>query len=130
MLNLLIGAWITISVFAQQTDTTSMVLLEFSETMSIEDLLDVSNYKITSEGTEYKIYKIGIVNKIEDITPKDTSMVVLITERLPYKKEFFVTVENVKDKAGNKIGEHNKAWFYFNGFAPSKLETPRVDLKK
>lgn len=130
MLNLLLGAWLTISILPQQSDTTSVILVKFSETMSIEGLLDVSNYKITSEGTEYKIYKIGVVNKIDDVTPKDTSMVALITERLPYRKEFLVAVKNVKDKAGNVIGAKNTAWFYFNGFAPNKVAIPTIELKK
>lgn len=129
MLRLLIGAWLTISPVQGQSDTTSTVLVEYSETMHIDGLLDVNNYRVTDSIRDYKIYRIGIVQKIDGIQTKDTSVVALITERLPYRTDFWVIVQNVKDKAGNKIGEHNKAWFWFNGFAPNKINKPTTHFK-
>lgn len=130
MLPLFIGAWLTISPLSVQSDTTSVILLEFSETMSIEGLLNVSNYQITDSIKNYRIFSIGIVKSIDGIQTKDTSLIALVSGRLPYRTEFWVIVTGVKDKAGNLIGDKNKAWFYFDGFRPNRIPTPSVMLNK
>jgi len=115
--------------FAQ--DTTSTIVLSFSEPMNIEGLLTASNYSITDEQNKtYPIYKVGIVKAVDGVLINDTSKVALITKRLPYRMNFMVRAFKVKDKAGNEISSKNTAWFFFNGFAPNKISIPIVQMKK
>ena len=138
-----IGAWLTItpmSAISVQyepdsihifTDTTSVILVEFNENMSVEGLRDVNKYVLKDESNKiYNIYKIGIVNVLDSIVIRDTSVVVLITERLEYRKEYTVTVTGVKDKAGNFIQNKNTGWFFYNGYAPNKFITPIIDMTR
>jgi hypothetical protein len=115
--------------FAQ--DTTSTIILTFSEKMNIEGLLNPGNYSITDEQSKnYPIYKVGIVKAADGIQVSDTSRVALIVKRLPYRMNFTVRAFNVKDKAGNFISGQNSAWFFYNGFAPDEIQTPAVTVKK
>lgn len=136
-----VAGWLTITPIAEMqvkypadslynwNDTTSVVLIEFDSNMDTDGLRDTANYKLitTSDSKQYKIYKIGIVNYIDSITIRDTSLVALITERLPYRKEFTVTVQGVKNKKGIFIGGHNIDWFFFDGYVPNKIRSPQVE---
>lgn len=129
IITFVIAAWVTPTALPQFSDTTSVVMLEYSESMSIDSLLYPGNYSIVdADSNHYQIYKVGIIHQLEDIIIPDTSLVAIVAERLPYRKEFTVRVNNVKDRAGNLIGK-NHAWFFFNGFAPNRIPTPGVGLK-
>jgi len=125
-----VGAWLTITPPQQYfTDTTSVVLVEFSENMSMDGLLDIANYSIVdNDNRSWQIYRVGIVEELDSIIIPDTSLVALVTERLAYRKEYTTTVVNVKDKAGNVIELENSGWYFFNGFTPS-IPVPTVDLE-
>ena len=126
----IIAAWLTITPLAQFSDTTSVVLIEFSESMSIEGLLNPVNYKIVSAANKnFIIHKIGIVSEIDSIIIPDTTLIALVTERLPHKTEFIVSAKNLKDQSGNFLDSTKTVWFYFNGFAPNKFTTPNVSLE-
>lgn len=136
-----IGAWISISTvipppLAQWSDTTSVILIEYSEPMSIDGLLYSGNYKVLSndDGKIWKIHKVKLVKSLKDstgnITIPDTTMIALITERLPYKKTFQISAANVKDRAGNLVDpNHRTVWLFYNGYAPNKFIKPKVELK-
>ena len=135
----IIAAWLTITPLSQFSDSTSVVLIEFSESMSIDSLLYPDNYKIfsTSNDKPWKIHKVGIVKELDSmachpygIIISDTSLVALVTERLPIKTEFIVSAKNLQDKAGNFLDSTKSVWFFFNGFAPNKFITPNVSLDK
>ena len=99
--------------------------------MSIDSLLYPDNYKIFSAANDksWKIHKVGIVKELDSIIISDTSLVALVTERLPHKTEFIVSAKNLKDKAGNFLDSTKTVWFFFNGFAPNKFITPTVRFK-
>lgn len=97
-------------------DSTSVVLLEFNENMSLEGLRDLNNYVlIDQDSVRWQIRRIGIVGRLDSTIIKDTSVVALLVPRLDYRKEYKVRVTNVKDKAGNFISKDNQGWFFFNG---------------
>ena len=137
-----IGAWLTLSTIvpspvAQWSDTTSVILLEYNEPMSIDSLLYAGNYMVLTvdDGRVWKIYKVGLVKELQDSTGNlvmvDTTLVALVTERLPYRKSFEVSVANVRDRAGNQVDPERKTvWFFFNGFAPNRFETPVVEVRE
>jgi len=146
----LIGAWLTITPVSDMqitysdtvdiwTDTTSVILLEFSEPMSMDGLLDVHNYKVyDSTNTLVKLYKVGRVISIDDSPPSTpiivdsvgTTVVALITKRIKQSAPYCVQVFNVKDVAGNLITDQNEGCFFFNGFVPHRIGTPNVQLQK
>lgn len=146
----IIGAWLTITPVSDMhvtysdtvdiwTDTTSVILVEFSEPMSNDGLLDVHNYKVyDSTNSIIKLYKVGVVVSIDDSPPSPpivvdsvgTTVVALIVKRIQPHAQYAVQVFNVKDKAGNVIGTNNEAWFYFNGFVPNRIGTPSVGFQK
>lgn len=128
----MVGAWLTITPPPQYfTDTTNVVLIEFSENMSIEGLLDVNNYSIVDENNKsWIIYRVGIVSELDGIIISDTSLVALVSERLAYRGEYTITAVNVKDKAGNVIEGNNSAWYFYNGFVPNRFETTPVNIGK
>jgi len=98
------------------TDSTSVILLRFNEPMSMDGLLDKSNYSITDELNHIKkIYRIGLVTQADTMFFNDTSAVVLISERLDYKTVYTIKARNVKDRAGNLIADKNWAVTIFEG---------------
>jgi hypothetical protein len=126
----IIAALLTITSLAQFSDSTSVVLIEFSESMSIDGLLNPVNYKIVSTANQnFTIHKIGIVSEIDSIIIPDTTLIALVTERLPHKTEFIVSAKNLQDKAGNYLDSTKTVWFFFNGFAPNKFKTPNLRLE-
>lgn len=146
----IVGFWLTITPIQNigvsysdtidvWTDTTSVVLLEFSEPMDTAGLTNIHNYKIyDSTNTIVKIYRVGIVETIDDAPPSPpiivdsvgTDVVLLQTKRFNHRAAYKVEVFNVKDIAGNVIGDKNTATFYFNGFVPNRVGTPNVNFSK
>lgn len=119
-----------ITINAQYSDTTSIITMTFNESMSIEGLLDTNNYSVIDEtGKSWKIHRIGIVREIDGQVISDTSIIAIITERLAYNKQYRITANNVKDKAGNTIANYNWALIYFQGYKPS-IKTPTVNIRK
>lgn len=131
-----VAAWITPSAFPQYSDTTSVILLEYSEPMSMDSLLYAGNYMVLTvdDGKVWKIHKVGLVKEIPDslgnIIISDTTLVALVTERLPYRKHFEISAANVKDRAGNLVDpDHKTVWFFFNGYNPNRIGTPMVEIR-
>lgn len=119
-----------ITTNAQYSDTTSVITVTFNESMSIEGLLNKNNYSVIDEtGKSWKIHRVGIVREIDGQVIADTSMIAIVTERLAYNKQYRITANNVKDKAGNTIANYNWALVYFQGFKPS-IKTPTVNIRK
>ncbi len=85
------------SAVAQQ-DSPLQILLTFSEPMSRESIFVPGNYQVkANQNIPVEVIKVGVVEG-------DTAVVLFI-----YKKEdwlsFQITVNNLKDKAGNLINE-------------------------
>lgn len=101
------------------SDTTSVIILNYSKTMSDSGLRTIGNYSlIDNNNVVYQIYRIGIVDVIGTTHYDDTSKVALITERLDYKKTYTVKVSNVKDKLGQHLVK-DTATFVFSGKTPN-----------
>lgn len=114
--------------FAQ--DTTSTIVLTFSEPMKQWDLSVLDNYKVTdSKGKVIPVYSTGYSL---DWIQKDSGLIkiALLLPRLQYKETYIFIVSNVRDLAGNFIGDQNTVSFFFNGFAPDKISIPIVQMKK
>ena len=132
----LIAGWLTITppTFSQYSDTTNVILLEFSEPMAIDSLLYTGNYMVlcndTSDHKIYRIHKVGIVRELDSIQIADTTLIALITDRVPYRKSFNVFAKNIKDRAGNYIDSTKSVWFFHNGFVPNKLQIPGINLRR
>lgn len=125
------------NLYAQWTDTTSVIMLKFSEPMKIEGLLNPDNYQVKTFGENkfWQIYNVGLVNSYRDssgnVIQGDSSSIVLVVEKLPYKKTYEITANNVEDKAGNIINpEGKKILYYFNGYAPEKFPNNTVNFDK
>ncbi|GMU99360.1 MAG: hypothetical protein AMXMBFR51_20950 [Ignavibacteriota bacterium] len=113
---------IIIIVFSQQllaqstwvnSDSTSTILLRFSEPIKTSDL-SVNNFSVKDSADlyNYKIYAVGIPQFID-------SCVVIICERLRYKRTVIINAFDLEDLAGNKIDPDNSVSYYHNGFNPS-----------
>lgn len=109
---LILNIVICFSLFAQNwtnTDTTSTILLTFSEPIQ-QTGLTKSCFSLIDSATShnYRIYGVGI--------PLDkNNAVVLISERIQYKKTAIITVNCVKDTAGNEILPNSKFYYYHQG---------------
>lgn len=145
----LIAGWLTITPLSAMdveyrdsidiwTDTTSVLLLEFSEPMDTAGLTNKNNYKVyDSTNTIVKIYRVGIVKSIDDapgsppivVSEVGTEVVALQTKRFPSNGKYKIEVFNVKDLAGNVIGADNHYTFYFNGFVPHRFTTPKPGMR-
>lgn len=74
----------------------SKILLTFSRPMSTETIFDQGNYKVTAnENISVEIIKVGLV--------KGDSSVILFFNKEDGWLSFQITVQNLKDKAGNFI---------------------------
>ncbi len=81
---------------AQSDDTTSMLLITFSEPMSKNGIFDINNYEVLANGNEQvRIYKVGVV--------EGNTAVVLYIEKNYEWKTYTIKVSNLKDLAGNMI---------------------------
>jgi glycosylphosphatidylinositol transamidase (GPIT) subunit GPI8 len=96
-ITILLSAGLYSVTFSQNRDT-SYVLLNFSEPMSYDGIYKIDNYSITvDDKVPVTIYRVGVVDG-------DTA-VVLYTNYIDDKNFVKVSVFNLKDRAGNKIGE-------------------------
>lgn len=96
-------------------DTTSTILLQFNEPMDSLSLINISNYSVIDSATSqnYRIYRVGLPSG-------QNNAVVLICERLRYKRTAIIIANGVKDKAGNLINpQKNKFYFYHKGLKES-----------
>lgn len=96
------------------TDTTTLVVVRFSEQILITTLIKERFSISDSLNNNYKIHRLGIY--------PDTTAVVLETERLPYNRTIKIEVNGIKDMAGNEIAENNKAFLIFIGY--KKINKP------
>ncbi|MDY0082856.1 MAG: hypothetical protein RBR74_06725 [Ignavibacteriaceae bacterium] len=89
-----------------------------------------SPYQLT-QGMDYLSPSVITLKVGESITISDTSLVALVTNRLPYRKNFEISVANVKDKAGNLIDpNHKSVWYFYNGYAPNKFPNTNVEIER
>ncbi|MEM4260396.1 MAG: hypothetical protein QXG00_04125 [Candidatus Woesearchaeota archaeon] len=95
------------------TDTTSIILLKFDEPLNEESVLNIRNYSIKDsiDNYNYKIYRVGIPKNKPD-------EVVLVTERLKYKRTAVINVVGVKDTANNVI-QSGTIYYYHRGLKES-----------
>ena len=103
----------------KNTDTTTTILLTFSE--PIQKNLSISDFTLIDSLTRhnYRLYGFGYPQSQENA-------VVLISERIPYKKTVVISVTNVTDTAGNVIDpQKNKIFLYHSGLNPN-LQKPIV----
>lgn len=81
-----------------QVESSSKILLTFSEPMSRETIFDPGNYKITAnENIPVEVIRVGLV--------EGDSAVVLFFHKEDDWLNFQITVQNLKDKAGNFISD-------------------------
>lgn len=103
----------------KNTDTTSTILLTFSE--PIQKNLTIFDFTLIDSATSqnYRLYGFGY-------PLEQNNSVVLISERIPYKKTVVISVTNVTDTAGNVMdAENNKIFLYHSGLNPN-LQKPIV----
>ncbi|HCY75147.1 MAG TPA: hypothetical protein DHV28_04445 [Ignavibacteriales bacterium] len=91
-----------------QVAAPSKILLTFSEPMSRESIFDPANYNvIANENVPVEIISVGVV--------KGDSAVVLFINKKDEWLSFKITVNNLRDKAGNLINaQKNQAEFEVN----------------
>ncbi len=76
----------------------SKILLTFSEPMSRETIFDPENYKVTAnDNVSVKVLKVGLV--------EGDSSVILFFNKNDDWLSFKISVQNLRDKAGNLINE-------------------------
>ncbi len=114
-------------------DSSSVLIIDFSECMDTTGLRSKSNYVvIDSDSNVIKVYGIAVVEQIGDSIYAFRQSVALITERIEYLKQYTVTVDNVKDTSGNLIRHSdgkNKATFKFIGIS-NNVGVPSIDIRK
>lgn len=129
----LIGAWLTITPpTGFVTDSTSVMLLEFNESMSTTGLFDENNYSITdSKGNSIPIYQIGIVDTIDGMVIPDTSLIALLIPKATYKTAYTTVVNNLVDKNNRELNtEKNTGWYYHSGFHSNLITVPPIYIRK
>lgn len=109
---LILNIVICFSLFAQNwtnKDTTTTILLTFSEPIQ-QSGLTKSCFSVVDSATSYnyQIYNVGL-------PLSQNNAVVLICERIRYKKAAIITVNCVKDTAGNEILPNSKFYYYHQG---------------
>lgn len=85
MINFFIGAWLSIVSLPGQSDTTSVVLVEWWHTTNIDTALDITRYSITDSVKDYKIYSVYRVFYVPEGIPAVTYLVGLVIEKIPYR---------------------------------------------
>lgn len=103
----LLIVFISFPVLAQVA-VPAKILVTFSEPMSRESIFDPANYKvIANENIPVEIISVGVV--------KGDSAVVLFIDKKDDWLSFKITVNNLRDKAGNLINaQKNQANFEIN----------------
>jgi len=120
----LLAAWLTITPPSDLvTDSTSVIMLEFSRNVSVEGILDPENYQVVDEqGKHSTIYIVDIVFELDGITVQDTTLVALVTEKIKYRTLYTVTTNLFQDR--------NTSSFWFNGFVPLIIDSPTVYFRQ
>lgn len=92
----------------QYNDSTSIILIKFSEKMSITGLRDTENYKMIDDNNkQILIYKIGLVTKFDNTTVTDTSAIALITKKINDNKVHKISISNLKDINDNPLKQED-----------------------
>lgn len=86
----------------QYNDSTSIILIKFSEKMSITGLRNTENYN-----KQILIYKIGLVTKFDNTTVTDTSAIALITKKINDNKVHKISISNLKDINDNPLKQED-----------------------
>jgi hypothetical protein len=141
--------------FGNISDTTSLVVLKFSEPMMYERIVcdstvndtcvhwtteplltNEKNYMLKETdwaGAKVPIYHVVMVNQYDDwgniIECNDTTVVILVCKRLKQNHYYQVWAINQRDKAGNLIND-NSVGFFFDAFQPSKVPKPTPGIIK
>jgi len=119
MINFFIGCWFSISPLAGQSDTTSVLLVEWWHQTDINIASDISIYSISDSIRNYKIYNIYRVYVVPEGIPKNTYLFALVIEKIPYKTFCYC-----------KVKGYDTNYFYHWGFLPNKIPTPKVQMKR
>lgn len=133
----LIGAWLTITPPADLlTDSTSVMLLEFNQSMSTTGLFDEENYNITDNlGNAIPIYQISIIDTIDGIIISDplpdSSLIALQIPKGVFKRTYTTVVNNLTDKTGREINtNYNRGSYYHVGYLPNLIDMPTLHIRK
>lgn len=133
----LIGAWLTITPPADLlTDSTSVMLLEFNQSLSITGLFDEENYSITDNvGNTIPIYQIQILDTLIDgaggVSIPDTSLIALQIPKGVFKRSYTTVVNNLIDKTGREINtNYNTGWYYHIGYLPNLIDVPSLQIRR
>lgn len=118
----LFGAWLSISPLQGQSDTTSVVVIEWWSGVGVSWTNDIAKYTITDSVINYKTYSLTRIDSIVEadgyvIKPKNTYLYTLVTEKLPHKKFLYCIVQG-----------YGVDYFYHYGFVPNILDKPRGTL--
>ena len=117
MINFFIGAWLSIGSLQGQSDTTSVVLVEWWHTTDITIAQDIARYTITDSIRNYQIYGVERIYSVLEGIPEVTYLLGLTTERLPYKTFMYCIVE-----------DYGVDYFYHWGFLPRYIQKPTITL--
>lgn len=129
----LIAAWLTITPPVNLvSDSTSVMLLEFSVSMDTAGLFNKDNYSIVdNHGNSVPIYDIEIVNTLDGISIQDTSLIAIVIPKPVFKRSFTTTVSNLVDVNGRALDtEKNSAWYFNSGFTPNLITVPELHIRK
>jgi hypothetical protein len=123
LINLFIGAWLSISPLPGQSDTTSVVLVEWWHTADKTITFDIELYSITDSTKDYVIYDIIKIDSIINTSgfierPVNTYLYGLVTEKIPYKTMMYCTARG-----------YGTEYFYHYG-KTDVIKTPGVELRK
>ena len=123
MWSLFVGAWLSISPLPGQSDTTSVVIVEWWAGVGKVHTNDISIYTITDSIKNYKIYEIAELDSIVELDgfvekPKNTYLYRLVVEKIPYKKFMYCTAKG-----------YGTDYFYHYGFTPNNIKTPMVEIR-
>ncbi len=99
MLSLLVGAWLSISPLEGQTDTTSVVVIEWWHDVNKDSVFNMDYYTVTDSVRDYKIYAIYEIDSLLNISnttgdslwdvPINTYLFGLIVEKVPCMAEMY-----------------------------------------
>lgn len=135
---LIVAAWITITPFTEHSDSTSVVLMEFSRPVGGIELFNTENYVIMLEDSSklFEVYSIKVVEQLdcihgtEPIILADTVLIAIITERLKPKNNYRFNAYNLKRKTGTIIPSHpNDYRQYFGGYHNNLFKLDSIKIK-
>ena len=118
MINFFIGAWISISPFQGQSDTTSVILAEWYYQTDTTIAYDVSRYTITDSVRDYRVYSLSKIDSVPEGNCAITYLVGLVVEKIPHKTFLYCTVK-----------DYGTDYFYHYGYL-WRAEKPITYLRK